>query len=191
MGSDLWVLMTVCQIPFEDFEETNLILAGSVVQSNTSLRSPEVELPIFPLAWFWYTSIHAQCFCYKNQLQIYRYTPNPNPSKHHIRMQHDLFAAWSISHARIWTYTDSGSTQAWRKSHKLCISALQKERRKKNGLLAETLWECMLECFSWEIGVFVTIFFVVVFTIEKSGLLRLCENLDSFSPGRLWGRTAL
>ena len=98
---------------------SNLILAGSVVQSNTSLRSPEVELPIFPLAWFWYTSIHAQCFCYKNQLQIYRYTPNPNPSKHHIRMQHDLFAAWSISHARIWTYTDSGSTQAWRKSHKL------------------------------------------------------------------------
>ena len=93
MGSDLWVLMTVCQIPFEDFEETNLILAGSVVQSNTSLRSPEVELPIFPLAWFWYTSIHAQCFCYKNQLQIYRYTPNPNPSKHHIRMQRDLFAA--------------------------------------------------------------------------------------------------
>ena len=121
MGSDLWVLMTVCQIPFEDFEETNLILAGSVVQSNTSLRSPEVELPIFPLAWFWYTSIHAQCFCYKNQLQIYRYTPNPNPSKHHIRMQHDLFAAWSISHARIWTYTDSGSTQAWRKSHQLCV----------------------------------------------------------------------
>ena len=49
----------------------------------------------------------------------------------------------------------------------------------------------MLECFSWEIGVFVTIFFVVVFTIEKSGLLRLCENLDSFSRGRLWGRTAL
>ena len=85
-----------------------------------------------------------------------------------------------------WFWVNSGLEKVPQAVH-LCFT----EKREKNGLLAETLWECMLECFSWEIGVFVTIFFVVVFTIEKSGLLRLCENLDSFSPGRLWGRTAL
>ena len=31
----------------------------------------------------------------------------------------------------------------------------------------------------------------IVIIIEKVSLLRLCENLDSFSLGRLWERTAL